>query len=225
MQLVAENSSHYAISCIYNPFRGNPKQQACTLLPMSLPHALLTELVDRPRSGSELAARFDKSIGFFWHASHQQIYRELARLEEAGWIESLPEEPTRGRKRAYRLLPAGLERLRQWMAEPTEPMPLRDELMVRLWSEATVGPTALEQELRRRLAMHETKLALYRSFEARDYPQGPLTREAALQHLVLRAGIRYESNWADMLQEALAILQMPSTHLGPGPTPVPPVAF
>ncbi|MFN3376879.1 MAG: PadR family transcriptional regulator [Burkholderiaceae bacterium] len=176
---------------------------------MSLPHALLTELVERPRSGSELAARFDKSIGFFWHASHQQIYRELARLEEAGCIESLPEEPTRGRKRAYRLLPAGMERLRTWMTEPTAPMPLRDELMLRLWSSATVGSDGLAQEVHRRLQAHEAKLALYRSFEARDYPDGPDSRKAALQHLVLQAGIRYERNWVEMLQEALAILQQP----------------
>lgn len=176
---------------------------------MSLPHALLTELVERPRSGSELAARFDKSIGFFWHASHQQIYRELARLEEAGYIESLPEEPTRGRKRAYRLLPAGMQRLREWMTEPTSPMPLRDELMLRLWSEASVGPSGLEDEVRRRLAAHQTKLALYRSFETRDYPYGPQSREAALQHLVLQAGIRYERNWVEMLEEALAILAHP----------------
>jgi len=48
---------------------------------MSLPHALLTALVERPGSGSELAGRFDRSIAYFWQATHQQIYRELARLE------------------------------------------------------------------------------------------------------------------------------------------------
>ena len=53
---------------------------------MSLPHALLTALVEHPCSGSELAERFDKSIGYFWHATHQQIYRELARLEQVGLV-------------------------------------------------------------------------------------------------------------------------------------------
>ena len=48
---------------------------------MSLPHALLTSLAERPGSGSELAGRFDRSIGYFWQATHQQIYRELARLD------------------------------------------------------------------------------------------------------------------------------------------------
>ena len=89
---------------------------------MSLPHALLTALIDRPDSGSELASRFDRSLGYFWAATHQQIYRELARMAEAGWIESLPEESTRGRKRAYRLLPAGRKELKRWIAHRYWPM-------------------------------------------------------------------------------------------------------
>jgi DNA-binding PadR family transcriptional regulator len=27
------------------------------------------------------------SVGFFWKASHQQIYRELTQLEGKGWVE------------------------------------------------------------------------------------------------------------------------------------------
>ena len=94
---------------------------------MSLPHALITALVERPSSGSDLAGRFDRSIGFFWHATHQQIYRELGRLEEAGWVEPLPAESGRGRKRVYRVLPAGRAELQRWVAEQQDPKPLRDD--------------------------------------------------------------------------------------------------
>jgi len=117
---------------------------------MSLPHALLTSLSERAGSGSELARRFDKSIGYFWAATHQQIYRELARLEEAGWIESLPAETGRGRKRAYRILPAGVEELKRWVTEAEDPRPLRDALMVRIRAEAAVGPAGLHAEMKRR---------------------------------------------------------------------------
>ncbi|HEX5361461.1 MAG TPA: PadR family transcriptional regulator, partial [Fluviicoccus sp.] len=55
---------------------------------MSLPHALMTSLLEKSCSGYDLARRFEKSIGYFWRASHQQIYRELGRMEEAGWIRS-----------------------------------------------------------------------------------------------------------------------------------------
>ena len=58
---------------------------------MSIQHALLTSLLEKPSSGYELARRFDKSMGYFWSATHQQIYRELGRMAEAGWL-SVEEE-------------------------------------------------------------------------------------------------------------------------------------
>ncbi len=179
---------------------------------MSLPHALLTSLAERPGAGSELAARFDKSIGFFWQATHQQIYRELARLEEAGFVESLPEESTRGRKRAYRILPSGRRELKRWIVQHDEPAALRDELMVRLRAEAAVGPTGLDKLIERRLAVHQDKLALYRRIEARDFQEhAPKDREAELHYLVLKAGIRFETHWIEFLAEALEVLKRATT--------------
>ena len=182
---------------------------------MSLPHALLTALAERPSSGSDLAGRFDRSIGYFWHATHQQIYRELARMEEAGWIVSLPEESTRGRKRAYRLLPAGRKELKRWITLGDDAAPLRDELMVRLWADAAVGPAGLAKDVRQRLKQHQAMLARYQEIERRDFPLGPEDRATALRHLVLLAGIRYESYWIDLLREALTTLD-PSADIERG---------
>lgn len=174
---------------------------------MSLPHALLTSLSERAGSGSELARRFDKSIGFFWAATHQQIYRELARLEEAGWIESLPAESGRGRKRVYQVLPAGTAELRRWIAESEEPRPQRDALMVRIRAEAAVGPAGLADEMRRHLALHEQKLALYRSFEERDFASASDSRERQLQYVLLKGGIAQEELAINMAREALRVLE------------------
>ncbi|MCA0244130.1 MAG: PadR family transcriptional regulator [Proteobacteria bacterium] len=173
---------------------------------MSLPHALLTSLAERPGSGSDLAGRFDRSIGYFWHATHQQIYRELARMAEAGWIESLPEESTRGRKRAYRLLPAGRKELKRWIALGGQPAPLRDELMVRLWADAAVGPAGLAKDVRQRLQLHQDMLARYQAMERREAPPAADDRAAALRRLVLQAGLRYERYWIELLLEALKTL-------------------
>ncbi|AZQ50784.1 PadR family transcriptional regulator [Burkholderia cenocepacia] len=181
---------------------------------MSLPHALLTALAERPGSGSELADRFDRSIGYFWQATHQQIYRELGRLEEMGWIESLPAESGRGRKRAYRILPAGKKELRRWIAEPEDPTPLREALMVRLRAEAVLGPAGLEDEIRRRIALHQEKLDLYLQIEARDFSAvgdsaDDDSRRKRLQHLVLQAGIANERFWVEFSQHALDTLRLP----------------
>lgn len=176
---------------------------------MSLPHALMTALLEQPSSGLELARRFDRSIGFFWHATHQQIYRELGRLEVSKWIESLPPETGRGRKKVYRVLPCGRKELQRWTAEPQDPKPLRDELMLRLRAEAVVGPTALKEDIERRLAIHREKLALYRELEAHDFPLTTESREAQLQHLVLTAGIMFESSWVEWSEKALQVLAPP----------------
>nr|WP_326530204.1 PadR family transcriptional regulator [Rhodoferax sp.] len=173
---------------------------------MSLPHALITALVEQPSSGSDLASRFDRSIGYFWQATHQQIYRELGRLESAGWVESLPPESGRGRKKVYQVLPAGRAELQRWVAEDQDPNPLRDAFMVRLRAEAVVGPTGLADEIARRLALHEHKLAEYRSIEERDFARENPSRKAQLQHLVLEAGIMQETLWIEFSQRALKIL-------------------
>ena len=175
---------------------------------MSLPHALLTALVEQPCSGYELASRFDRSIGYFWHATHQQIYRELGRLEEAGWVQSEHEENSRGgRKRTYSVLAAGRKELRRWVALSQDPAPLRDEAMVRLRAAAAVGAPGLEKEMRRRLALHEAKLALFRDIEARDFGGRPRDQAQALQHLVLRSGILHEELRIVVSTKALEILR------------------
>ena len=178
---------------------------------MSLPHALLTALIERPGSGLELAERFDRSIGHFWHATHQQIYRELARLENAGWVQSSPVPEGRGRKRSYAILPAGRTELLRWLGEPSAPQPLRDELMVRLRAEAALGSTSdLTDAVRERLAMHHAKLALYQGFEHKDFACTDTSRAHRLRHLVLQAGIRQEQLWIDLAEQALEILQSPA---------------
>jgi DNA-binding PadR family transcriptional regulator len=52
---------------------------------VALPHAILVSLCEQSGSGYELAHRFDRSIGYFWSATHQQIYRTLRAMEDDGW--------------------------------------------------------------------------------------------------------------------------------------------
>ncbi len=176
---------------------------------MSLAHALMTSLLEKSCSGYDLARRFDKSIGFFWSATHQQIYRELARMEKAGWIESAA-APDGGktRKRIYQVLDAGKQELKRWAREPAQPQDMREELMVRLRADAVLGPLGLEDELARRKLLHEEKLAGYRAIETRDFPSGRiLSREAQIQHMILKTGIMFEEGWAKWSGEALDLLR------------------
>ena len=175
---------------------------------MSLPHAILTALIERPTTGAGLARRFDRSIGYFWQATHQQIYRELGRMEKAGWIHSEPDpEAGRTRKRTYAVLPAGRDELMRWAAEAAPLTELRDEFLVRLRADAVVGPLDMVPECVRRRALHADKLRAYRAIEARDFaPEAEPTRRRRIHHLILKAGIQYEQGWIAWYDEALQVL-------------------
>ena len=66
---------------------------------MSLAHVLLTSLLEKPSTGFDLARRFDRSMGFFWNATHQQIYRELSTMLKKGWISTLEQQSNNSLKK------------------------------------------------------------------------------------------------------------------------------
>ncbi|MCX5053089.1 MULTISPECIES: PadR family transcriptional regulator [unclassified Streptomyces] len=171
---------------------------------MSLPHAILTALLEKPSSGLELTRRFDRSIGYFWSATHQQIYRELGKLEAEGHIRALPsKQPARGQKKSYEVLPAGRAELARWTAASQDPKPHRDVMLLRLRAAAVVGTDGLETDLRRHLELHRLQLAEYQEIEKRDFPPGKDAPQDRLRHLVLRAGIDLETFWTQWLTHAL----------------------
>ncbi|KOX19602.1 MULTISPECIES: PadR family transcriptional regulator [unclassified Streptomyces] len=175
---------------------------------MSLPHAILTALLEKPSSGLELTRRFDKSIGYFWSATHQQIYRELGRLEQAGHIRALPAPvPVRGQRKEYEVLPAGRAELGDWVARSEDPKPMRSALLLRMRAAAMVGATGLRPELERHLALHRQQLEEYLAIEDKDFPaERRSTGPDRLRHLVLRGGIDLERFWVEWLADALAEL-------------------
>lgn len=178
-------------------------------LRMSTQHALLISLLEKPSSGYELARRFDRSIGYFWHATHQQIYRELGRMADSGWIAAPDnEDDPKSRKKVYSVLPAGREELMRWVLMPTSGLDQRDEILVKLRADAVVGPLGLGAEMRRMIALHEERLAQYHRIEQRDFSGTGLDRGQRLRHALLRRGIRYEQDWVEWGVELLPLLDV-----------------
>ena len=178
------------------------------MIAMSIQHALLTSLLEKPSTGYDLARRFDKSIGYFWHASHQQIYRELGRMAEAGWIEASDDnEAGKRRRRLYRVLPPGADELARWVSTPEADGDAARALLIKLRAEAVIGPHGLDRELGRLMEAHRAQLQTYREIEQRDFPAGELSMAQKLRHAVLRAGIVAEESWLGWAGEVLGVLQ------------------
>ncbi len=177
---------------------------------MSIQHALLVSLLEKPSSGYELAHRFDRSIGYFWQATHQQIYRELGRMAKSGWVVAESEYSGGKRQRkVYHVLPAGREELIRWVRSEDASANVDQSLLVKLRADAVIGPLGLEKELRRIVAQHRARLAVYRKIEQRDFSARPLTRAQQLQYAILRRGIMLEENWLEWAEEVLPLLKEP----------------
>lgn len=169
---------------------------------MALEHALLVALREQPAAGLELARRFEKSIGFFWHATHQQIYRVLARMEGDGWV-TAHTVPQTGRpdKKVYAVSAAGRQVLADWLAEPVGTEPFRSELAVKLRGASYGDRATLLGHVAEARADHETRLAHYRQME-HAFP-ADATGHQLDQLLVLRGGIRLEEFWIAWLTDYL----------------------
>jgi DNA-binding PadR family transcriptional regulator len=172
---------------------------------MALEHAILVSLSERAASGSELTRRFDASIGYFWTATHQQIYRVLGRMAEGGWITSeVVPQADRPAKKEYVVTPAGREELRRWIGEPTAPTPVRSDIGVKLRAASYGDRQALLDDVRRQLDEHAKRHSLYEYMAARDFPDPDALEGADLDmYLVLRGGLLMEETWVRWLTEYL----------------------
>ena len=175
---------------------------------MALGDAILACLTERPMSGYELAKTFDASIGFFWKADHQQIYRELSRLRDRGHIEG-DEVVQSGKpnKLVYTLTPAGRAALRHWSARPSTPPQIKDDLLVRLCALDSVDIESLRADLMARLEHHRDRHARYERILHKLFPDGKATSVADTGKLLgLRLGLRHEQVVAEWCEEALEVL-------------------
>lgn len=185
---------------------------------MALEHAILISLEERSGSGYELARRFEKSIGYFWAASHQQIYRTLKRMDELGWV-TVEEVPQEGRpdKKVYRPSDGGRAELSRWIAEPGEPGTMRTELALKLRGAAFGDVGAVCAEFARHRDRHAERLDVYRVIEKRDFSDpARLSGQQLHQYLVLRAGISAEQGLVAWCDEVLDALRRDQSHHSEG---------
>lgn len=176
---------------------------------MALSHAILVSLLTRPCSGYDLAKRFDGSVGFFWDASHQQIYRELAKLETAGalQVEKVMQD-NRPNKKLYYITPTGEEMLKAWMAEPVPISTMKDDLLVKLFGGDLIEQAVLLQELETHRQQHQARLAEYKNIKQQFFQSLEETsRRGIFQYLTLRNGIRSEISWLSWCDEAIAYVK------------------
>jgi DNA-binding PadR family transcriptional regulator len=175
---------------------------------VALEHAILVSLSEKASAGYDLARRFDRSIGQFWTATHQQVYKVLARMEAKGWVHAtLVAQDGRPDKKVYELTAAGRAELARWINEPAEPEAARSDLAVKIRGASNGDPAVVAAEVRRHRARRADRLEYYLANEKRDFPDpSALTGARLHQWLVLRGGISLERGLLDWYDDVLAAL-------------------
>ncbi|WP_344028976.1 PadR family transcriptional regulator [Streptomyces luteireticuli] len=161
---------------------------------MSLRHAMLGLLADRPASGYDLMRTFETSLANVWPATQSQVYGELAKLTKDGLLEAVSEGP-RGRKE-YAITDGGLVELRRWLLED-EPRRVRSDALLRVFFLNRLTPVEavayLHGEAERAARQHQGLTEVERKVEWDD---GPLSVNG---RLALEYGLRFTAmreEWA-----------------------------
>lgn len=176
---------------------------------MSLKHAILVLLENKPGSGYDLMGRFNSGIGHFWRSTHQQVYQELKKLHDEGLVEyEVETQAERPDKKNYRITRAGRRALTAWMAEPLDPLQVRDAFLVKIYAGHLAKDADLLAQIDRHIGFYETALAEYAQMEAQYFGQDEAGQQRLrLPYLTLRRGIRYVQGTLAWLQEARELIE------------------
>ena len=132
---------------------------------MALAHAIMTALIDNDLSGYELARDFETSLGFFWHASHQQIYQELHKLAEKSLLNRREvHQSGKPNKIVYGLTKAGRDALAEWVLGATRTQAAKDELVIKLYNLSASNAAHLAAQMRDRREQMMQLLYVYDIF-------------------------------------------------------------
>jgi DNA-binding PadR family transcriptional regulator len=101
--------------------------------PTAVTWAVLGLLGVKPMSGYDIKRAVDRTIRHFWAASYGQIYPELKRLEDAGWISGKDASQGERARRVYKLTAQGGRELEAWLHGNETRIEMRDESLLRLF--------------------------------------------------------------------------------------------
>lgn len=176
---------------------------------MALSYAILVALNDQACSGYDLTKRFKESIGNFWQASHQQIYKELSKLESKDLIKSqLIQQSSRPNKKEYKITKKGISHLKKWLLEPSKDIKIKDEFLLKFFAGHLIPKSILKEELTRQYKFHIKKLNEYKKVANEFKVLKILPSKYKMQYLTLKQGILYEESWLEWYQEAVKILKL-----------------
>ena len=156
---------------------------------MSVRHAILALLYQRPMYGYELGKRLPPTLQVDREIKPGQIANTLARMEETEWLESRVEEGDGPDRKVYHLTKKGREELRKWYLTPEiRDYRLGDSFYIKLALSLLGGPVPVEPILK------EQRRKLYQELHDAN-------------EIRRKAGSASASPWLLLLENAIAHLE------------------
>lgn len=177
-----------------------------------LKYAILGLLDQRELTGYDMKKHFEDSLGQFWSAKHSQIYPELKRLTEEGFIEfDIHIQGKKLEKKVYQITDAGKRELHEWLRKKG-PIPdtTKDEFMLKTFfissmdqKEAAGLFSHQPLERTKKVEMLEQKLNVL----TEEDPSAQSLHSTQFGHyLVLTRAIEREKGYVRWLQKTLEVI-------------------
>ncbi len=129
-------------------------------------YVILGLLSETPMTGYDIKRFIDIRFRFFWSESYGQLYPALRALRATGYIaQEAPTEKTPRAKRRYRLLPEGMEALREWLTQPVEKESMRFEILLRMYFSHLAPAEVMLAHVARFRQEHARDLQILNAFE------------------------------------------------------------
>ncbi|EEX38125.1 predicted transcriptional regulator [Vibrio metschnikovii CIP 69.14] len=175
---------------------------------MSLPHVILTVLSTRDATGYDITKEFSASIGYFWKASHQQVYRELNKMGQQGLVTCVL-EPQDGKpdRKVYSITEAGRRALGEWFDQPTAHPTVRDEFSAKLMACSVQSAEPYRLQLIGLIEESRKLVSHYQDIESAYYANpAMMDKQQRLERLTLRRNLLTRQAWIEWAEETLAEL-------------------
>jgi len=174
---------------------------------MALRFAIIITLEDKLCSGYEIAQNFNRGLGYFWCASHQQIYLELKKMTDAGLVSyDVIKQVGKPAKKVYRTTTEGFNALDDWLLLPAKMTPVKDALLMKIYVGSRVNPTVLLTEVQRHQQHYRELLKTYQEIDGCFQPIKEKPTKYQYSYLTLRKGILQAEAWLVWSDEVCTFL-------------------
>jgi PadR family transcriptional regulator, regulatory protein AphA len=130
-------------------------------------YAILGMLALGEKSGYDIRKSMEASISNFWSESYGQIYPILKQLLAEELVTASSEKADSKREKiVYKPTEKGMQELQVWLQKPVDPVPVREELLLKIFFGRFMDNAALLQHLQNERESLQKTMRKYQQIEA-----------------------------------------------------------